>query len=210
MRVRREEGFALPLALSILAIAGLLVLAAIGFATHNTNRSIRDLRATRALSAADAGVEAAIYRMNKAIIASQVQGVLGVPAGVLAQTKCLDLSVGEIEVTEPLAGGWCAPTTGFEEIDGPGTGGGGWVPAKFSYSVSLGANIGTAPDDPNASLIERKVVAIGTVDDVAKRVLATVHLRLNPSGNLLRVFEQVGYRQCASAVPSGSNPAAGC
>ncbi|MDQ3572921.1 MAG: hypothetical protein M3383_08695 [Actinomycetota bacterium] len=209
MRLRREEGFALPLALSILAIVGLLVLAAIGFATHNTDRSVRDLRAMRALSAADAGVEAAIYRMNKAIITSQVQGVLGAPPAVLAEAKCLNVSVGEVQVTEPLASGWCA-ATGLEEVDGAGTGGGGWVPARFSYSVSLGANIGTAPDDPTANLIERKVVAIGEVDDVSKRVLATVHLRLNPSGNLLRVFEQVGYKQCASAVPSTGDPGAGC
>jgi type II secretory pathway pseudopilin PulG len=209
-RLRDQSGFALPLALSILALIGLLTAAAIGFATHNTDRAIRDLRATRALAAADAGVDAALYRMNKAIVASEIEGLLGLPAAVLAETKCLDISVGQIEVTEPLGTGWCPASSGTEEVDGPSGAGEIWSPASFSYTASTGVNIGVATDDPDAELIERKIVSTGTVDNVSKRVLATAHLRLGSSGNLLAVFEQVGYRQCTPEVPDPGDPASGC
>lgn len=205
MSVRREDGFALPLAMSMMAIVAMLAAAAIGFATHNTDRATRDRNASRALGATDAGVDAALYRMNKALIASQVQGVLGLPSAILAETKCLSLELGDLTVVDPIAG-WCPVTTNAEEVDGAATAGQSWRAAGFTYSVSTGVNIGSS----SAPLIERRVVAVGTVGDVSKRVLATAHAELSSTGNLLQVFEQVGYKQCTSVAPTSGDPSAGC
>jgi Tfp pilus assembly protein PilX len=206
-KIRHEEGFALPLALSMMVIVAMFAGVTISFATHNTDRAIRDSASARALGAADAGLDAAVYRMNKALIGSQAQGILPVATAALAETKCVSLSVGSLTVVDPTSG-WCpATTSSTEQVDGAAAAGEAWQPASFTYSVSTGVNIGSS----SAPLIQRKVVAIGTVDDVQKRVMATVHATLGSSGNLLTVFEQVGYKQCTSvAPPSSSDPAAGC
>lgn len=207
-RLRQEDGFALPLALSMMVIVAMLAGVTITFATHNTDRATRDGLATRAFGAADAGVDAALYRMNKALQASQVQGVLGFTTDVLAQAKCASLSVGDLTVVDPVSG-WCPEGTGSssEEVDGAATAGQSWRSAAFTYRVSTGINIGTT----TAPLIERRIVAIGTTGGVSKRVMATAHASLGSSGNLLKVFEQVGYKQCTTvAPPTSSDPAAGC
>ncbi len=196
----------LPLALSTMAIVAMLAGAAITFATHNTDRATRDSNASRALGAADAGVDAALYRMNKALVASQVQGTLGFPTALLAETKCLSIELGEFTVVDPVDG-WCPVGTNAEEVDGAAAAGQVWTPAQFVYSVSTGINIGTA----SAPLIQRTVVAVGSVGDVHKRVLATAHAELDSSGNLLQVFEQVGYKPCPPIPPPTSgDPSVGC
>ena len=207
MSVRREDGFALPLAMSMMVIVAMLAGVTISFATHNTDRATRDGLATRALGAADAGVDAALYRMNKALIASQVQGVLGVPTAVVAEAKCLSLELGDLTVVDPTSG-WCPTTSpaGSEEVDGATSAGETWRAAGYSYTVSSGVNIGSS----SAPLIERRVVSVGTAGDVTKRVIATAHAELGSTGNLLQVFEQVGYRECTSAPPTSGDPAAGC
>ena len=159
MSMRREDGFALPLAMSMMVIVAMLAGVTISFATHNTDRATRDGLATRALGAADAGVDAALYRMNKALIASQVQGVLGVPTAVVAETKCLSLELGDLTVVDPTSG-WCPTTSpaGSEEVDGAAGAGETWRAAGYSYTVSSGVNIGSS----SAPLIERRVVSVGT------------------------------------------------
>ena len=203
----REAGFALPLAMIILSIVALFVAAAIGLATHNTDRATRDALSARALAAADAGLDAAVYRMNKALVASQVQGVLGLPTAVIAESKCVTLTVNQFSVLEPV-NGWCAEsaTQNAEQVDGGADATQVWQPATFRYSTSIGVNVGTT----SAPLIQRRVVATGTAGDVQKRVMGTIHATLGSSGNLVKVFEQVGYEQCVSATPTGTDPSSGC
>lgn len=206
MSVRREDGFALPLALSMMVIVAMLAGVTITFATHNTDRATRDALASRAIGAADAGIDAALYRMNKALLGSQVQGVFGLPTATLAQSKCLSVELGDITVVDPIDG-WCPETTNAEQVDGAAAAGQRWRPAGYTYSVSTGINIGSA----SAPLIERRVVAVGTAGNVQKRVMATAHAELSSTGSLLEVFEQVGYKQCESAAPpAGSDLAANC
>ena len=202
-RLRNEAGFALPLALSILAIMAVLVAATVGFATHSTDRSIRDAQASRALAAADAGVDAAVYRMNKAILGGQIQGLLGVPAATVAELRCVTLAVGQLTIGN-ATNGWC-PQSGQETVDGPAANGGTWSAASFSYSFKTGIRIGTSPNQ----LIQRDVVSTGTAGDVTKRVLATVQLQLSGT-NPLSLFKQVGYRTCTPEPPNPSDPASGC
>lgn len=202
--LRDERGFALPLALSILAIMGVLVAATVGFATHNTDRSIRDAHSSRALAAADAGVDAAVYRMNKAIVGSQVQGLLGVPAATVAELRCVTISAGQLSIATG-SNGWC-PQAGAEVVDGPTATGGSWVPAQFSYAFSTGLRVGLSPNQ----LIQRRVVSTGTAGDVTKRVMATVQLQIDGSNNLLSLFRQVAYRVCTPEPTSPTDPASGC
>ena len=202
-RLRAENGFALPLALSILATTGVLLAATVGFAVHNTDRAIRDGKSSRALAAADAGVEAAVYRMNKAIIGGQVQGLLGVPAATVAELRCVSISAGQLTITTG-SNGWC-PQSGTETIDGPATAGASWSQSQFSYSFSTGIRIGTNPNE----LIQRRVISTGTSGGVTKRVMATVQLQLGGS-NLLSLFKQVAYRVCTPEPSDASDPASGC
>lgn len=206
---RAEDGFALPLAASILVLASLLVLAAVGFATHNTDRANRDRDAVRAGQAADAGIDAAVYRMNKALFASQAEGVLGLPAAALAETACIEVNVGQL-VTVGSSGGWCEASGADEQLDSGIEGGPGWQSAGYSYQVSTGVNVGTDPNDGAAYLVDREIVSVGTVDDVSKRVLARIRVRLGNGGNLLSPFEQVGYRTCPAQPSDPDDPASGC
>jgi Tfp pilus assembly protein PilX len=201
-----ESGFALPLALSILTIVSLFVAATIGFATHNTDRAQRDRDAARALAAADAGLDAAIYRMNKAVVASQVEGVLGLPMAALAEVGCVDIDINLALIqVDDLGNGWCPESTSSEDYDGPAATE-TWTAANGTHQTSLGIDL----DLSAASLIERKVVSTGTVGDVTKRVMGTMHLTLGSGGNLLSLFEQVGYTQCTSVPPDPSDPESGC
>ena len=203
-----EDGFALPIAISILVLAGMLVLTAVTLATHNTDRANRDRAAVRAAQAADAGADAALYRLNKALTASQAEGVLGQPVAAVAETVCIEVNLGQI-ATLSADGGWCQVPGGSEQLDGPIEGETG-DPAAYAYWVSSGVNVGTDPGDASASLIERRIVSIGTVGDVTKRVLATARMRIGSGGNLLSPFEQIGYRVCPPEPSDASDPASGC
>ena len=94
-RLAEEDGFALAIAISILFLTSLLVLAAVALATHNTDRANRDRDAVRAGQAADAGVDAALYRLNKTLTASQAEGVLGLPVAAVAETACVAVNLGQ-------------------------------------------------------------------------------------------------------------------
>ena len=206
---RREDGFALPIAISILVIAGLLVLSTITLATHSTDRANRDRDAVRAGQAADAGVDAALYRLNKALTASQAPGVLGMPVSAVAETACIQVSAGSL-VNVSATGGWCNAAGASEQIDGGVPGGPVFSPAGYSYRVSTGTNIGADPSNATAHLVERRILSTGVVDGVSRRVLATVRAKIGNAGNLLSVFEQVGYRTCTAEPTDPSDPASGC
>lgn len=208
--LKGEAGFALPLALSILAIVGLFVAASIRFATHNTDRATRDRGTVRALAAADAGIDSAIYRMNKAITASPVEGLLPVAVGTLLETSCvtLDVNLGALAISAPITGtSWCQETTVEEAVDGPASADERWSTATVRYQVSTGVNVALSGDPP---LIERRIIATGRVADVTQRAMATVHASVGTNGNLLSLFKQVGYVECSVERPDPSDPASGC
>lgn len=207
--IRSEDGFALPVAISILVITGILVMTTITMAKHNTDRADRDRDSVRAAQAADAGVDAALYRLNKALTASQAQGVLGLTVAAVAETACIDVNAGQV-ASVTATGGWCNAAGGTEQLDGGVEGGTGWAPAGYSYRVSSGVNIGADPTNASAHLIDRRIVSTGLVDGVSKRVLATVRARIGNSGNLLTLFEQIGYRTCTAEPTNPSDPASGC
>src|SRR5918999_2547160 len=61
----KERGIAMPTAVSLLMVVSLLVAAGLATATQLSQSSNRDQDKKRALSAAEAGLQTAIYRLNQ-------------------------------------------------------------------------------------------------------------------------------------------------
>jgi hypothetical protein len=142
---RDEQGFALPAAIVMLFIIASVAAAVMTNAIAANSQSQRDRGVKRAVAAADAGLEAATYRINK-VTPSSVGCVV---RGVTSQL-----------VIEPLqADGWCRAQT--EDL------GGG---ASFSYRVHAAVQ---APVN-GQQLLQRKIVSTGTVNEVSRRVSAVV------------------------------------
>ena len=206
-RLRREEGFALPLALAVILLVGALGAVGIALATHNVERSSRDRLAVRALAAADAGLDVAGYRMNKALVASRIDGLI--PGGLVALTQetlgCLNLTVGSILEVELVGGGigGCAATDAEavdETIDGDGVG----EPASFRYWIKSAIDLGTGDN-----LVYREIVSVGEAGGVVRRVMGRYAVDLAPPATTL--FSRVSYVECTAVVPAaGANPSAGC
>jgi type II secretory pathway pseudopilin PulG len=147
--LRREEGIAMPTAASMLMVVSLIVAAGLASATQLSQSSNRDQDKKRALSAAEAGLQTAIYRLN------QIRNP-AVPGGM-----CL--------TTAPVAptGGEC-PASSTESL---GNG------ASFYYYVTprLGVS-GTCALMPGqvAAVRDRCVTAVGTADGVTRRLQVRV------------------------------------
>jgi Tfp pilus assembly protein PilX len=205
-RLRDERGIALPIALALLSIIALFTASALTFATHSTDRATRDRLVVRANAAADAGLDAALYRMNKALVASQVTGTFGLPVATLAEVKCLNLSVDLVVSTLDASNGWCQATPVEEDVDGAGSAGANWVEASFSYQVSTGVKVAIT----GGSQITREIVSTGYAGDIHDRVMLIVVARLNSSNGLTSVFEPLSYQPCSADPPVASDPSSGC
>lgn len=205
---RREQGMALPLVLSVIAILFALTAVAVVVATHGTDRSNRDRSSARALQAAEAGLDAAQWRLNKILASAPVTGLLGLPEDVIRQLGCVNLNVADgTIVVEPLDGpGWCEPAA-TEDVDEGLPDDGTGDPATFEYWVSSGIEVGSGV----GATIERRIVAVGRNGGVLRRVMGVVEgtLQVNAS-DPIAVFDRVSFVECSSVEPSQPNPAAGC
>ena len=203
-RPREQHGFAVPLAIGVIAIIAGFSAVAIALATHNVDRSSRDRSSARALAAADAGLDTAAYRMNKALVASRVDGL--VPGGLEALTTetlgCLEIGAGPLSL-ELVPLGECA-VSGSEPLDATVDDDGLGDPATYRYWIKTTVDLGTGD-----SLVERQIIAVGEVDGVVRRVLGTYRLDLAPPATAL--FSRAGYVECTATSPAaGADPAAGC
>jgi hypothetical protein len=204
MRLRSEHGFAVPLALAIIAIIAGFSAVAIALATHNVDRSSRDRNSVRALAAADAGLDTAAYRLNKTLVASRVDGL--VPGGLATLVEetagCLELGVGNTSV-ELVTMAECAATDA-ESVDATVDDDGLGQSATFRYWVKSEVDLGTGD-----SLVKRRIVSVGEVDGITRRVMGTY--RLDVAAPATALFTRESYAECTATVPSaGSDPAAGC
>lgn len=204
MRLRSEQGFAVPLALAVIAIIAGFSAVAIALATHNVDRSSRDRLSVRALAAADAGLDTAAFRMNKALAASRVDGLVpGAYEALVDETLgCLHLAVGTVAVAH-VAVDECASTdaeTIDQTVDDDGLG----QSASFRYWVKSEVDLGTGD-----SLVKRRIVSVGEVDGVVRRVMGTY--RLDVAAPATTLFSRESYAECTATVPgAGTDPAAGC
>lgn len=127
---------------------------AVGQATTALNGSSRDVRVKRALQAADAGLEAAVWRTNT------LSEAVNNPLGLL--TCAVRVSGGLVSFVAPGGVGgsqWC-PVSGPEEL---GNG------ESFSYRISALADLNL---DGLSSTLDRQIVATGTSGAVTRRVMA--------------------------------------
>ena len=144
-RLRDERGIAYPAALILLFVIASIAAALMTSALAANSQARRDLGVKRAVAAADAGIEAATYRINKLTPGSLTCVVRGAASEL---------------VIEPLQpDGWCRQQT--EDL------GGG---ASFSYRVKAAIQVPVN----GQQLLQRKIVSTGTVNGVGRRVSATV------------------------------------
>jgi type II secretory pathway pseudopilin PulG len=149
-RLGSENGIAMPTAASMLMVVSLLVAAGLATATQLSQSSNRDQDAKRALSAAEAGLQTAIYRLN------QIRNPAVPPNSCLTTTPVAALGTGECPAspTESLGNG-----------------------ASFYYYVTprLGVS-GSCALMPGqvAAVRDRCVTAVGTADGVTRRLQVRV------------------------------------
>jgi hypothetical protein len=139
-----ERAIAVPVALAILVLVWGLATLALREAVTSQTQSQRDRDVKRALQAANAGVETALYRMN-----------LLQPS----MLSCVTLSAGSLTVSALQADGWCAPQT--EDL-----GDGVSYTTRVSSAISLHVN--------GQALVERRVVSTGTASGVKRRILTRI------------------------------------
>ena len=153
-RLAGERAIALPSAAMMLMIIMLLAAAAGTAAIGATNQSNSDGGTKRAISAADAGLNTALYRLNK-LAPSSLSCVVTGPLHLLL---------------DPVLGtGWCPVVTsqtagGSTASEALGDGSG------YSYVMSAGENkiVGGQYQQ------ERKIVSTGTANGVQRRVMTKV------------------------------------
>ena len=146
-RLTDERGVALPVAIAVLfAVAGLATVAARAAIVSN-HQSFRDNNAKRAVQAANAGLQTAVYQTNLMQPGSN-------------QCVLKDMSTGALSNGAVQADGWCAPQT--EDL---GDGG--------SYAVQV-SRTGPGAMINGQNRVPRTVVATGTVNGVRRRATLAV------------------------------------
>jgi hypothetical protein len=180
-RLREEAGIALPAALGVLAVVGTLSTAtfAVSMRLNDTSTASRD--AKRALAAADAGLEAAMFRMNE--------------IGLQSESKCFTTeAVDPASGTDPETGGTPAAgeCAGIEEDLGNGSGYTYYVtPALDDTDVCAGLPVHTTDPEGEVTITQRCVTSIGEAGDERRRIQARVAsyigMQLFPVGGILAI-----------------------
>jgi hypothetical protein len=182
MRLLREQtGIALPAALGVLVVISLLTSSvfAVSLRLNDTSTASRD--AKRALSAADAGLEAAMFRMNR--------------LGFQSTSKCfttegIDPATGsDPETGGAPAAGECA---GFADDLGNGSSYTYYVtPALQEGDVCAGLPVHHADEEGVVTVTQRCVTSVGEANGERRRVQARVAsyigAQLFPVGGILAI-----------------------
>jgi hypothetical protein len=221
-RLRREDGFAIPIAIWMLTLGLLFGGLAMSQALLGFQRSNESWNTTRAHAAAEAAARMAIYRVN----------TLGLNGGSVTHlTSTLDWTQCAVQTTasDPVAvatigvgKSWCDPV----QID---LGGGATATFQLSSIVNCNAEMGWNPLPTVLSIgtiqdcLKRKIVAIGTAGGVTRRIYEEARATASASvvGSLgINLISNVTLqpaklspgtlRECAPAGATASNPAAGC
>jgi hypothetical protein len=144
--LRREDGIVVPVTVIVLALALVLVGVAAMGANFSNNSSNRDRLAKRAQQAADAGLAAALDRMNR----------LDVTHGVnrAAVVQCVGAAGGTLNLSPGTSGAWCPAVSenlGNDE--------------SYSYRVKPVAQAS------GSTTVTYAVVSTGTASGVTRRAM---------------------------------------
>jgi hypothetical protein len=147
--LRSEDGVAMIVALGILSVMLVLTATVLSSSTILGSTTTKETSAKRAFEAAEAGLQATVYRLNMLAPAAD---------------KCIGGS--SVTVQSP-SGSACAP---YSESLGNGATYTAWTTAALSTGGSCaGTQVGTS-----SSIAERCVTAAATVDGVTRRVQTRV------------------------------------
>jgi Tfp pilus assembly protein PilX len=140
-RLHGEDGIALPVVMGVMSVLLLLIVVAASDAGKANDSANDDRRSTRALQAADSGIEAAVYALNTLDVTNQP-----------VASKCAGVNAsGQILRQAYAAGGtWCPPVNGTL-ADG----------TTYRYWVSSEVTVGSG--------IARTIVAEGTDRGTVRR-----------------------------------------
>ena len=147
--LRRQDGVAMIVAIGVMSVLLLLTATVIGASTMLGTSTSRETLNKRAFEAAEAGLQATIYRLN--MLAP-------------AHNMCIG---GAAETVQAPSGAACSP---YSEDLGNGATFQSWTTPELSVGGSCaGSQVGTS-----SSIAERCVTSAGTVDGVTRRVQARV------------------------------------
>jgi len=199
-KLRREDGFALPTTVILLAIVLLVAGVTTVVAIASLSDARRDRSSTQAFEAADAGIDTVHWHMNRHLTSSDVQELFGYADGVLQTAGCLsvegDLVVGEV-LSANTESGFCAEIS----LDGFATEDPVLCSTQLRFDLA-----GPLPD----GLITRDIVCSATSGNATRRIRARVGLQVT-SGSPATLWVRQGWVECSSEPPSGSTlPTAGC
>jgi Tfp pilus assembly protein PilX len=196
--IRREDGLATVAVLGVVLALLLVGAAALDLSQRRTASSARERDAVRAAAAADAAMDVAGLRMNRALVSTGVADLASLPADAVRRLGCLavvaDRSVPGATLTADIRLGsadWC-PVSEWEDL-GDGT--------QFRYTV--GTQLEVTPE-----LVVRRVLAEGRSGRVVRRVLATYELDVDLDVPT-RLFERSRFVVC-TAAPDAARADAGC
>lgn len=182
-RLTDQRGVALPVAMAVLfAVAGLATVAARSAIVSN-NQSFRDNNAKRAVQAAGAGLQTAVYQLN-----------LLQPSN----TQCVHKAAATGALTNGAlqADNWCVAQT--EDL-GDG--------ATYSFQVSAPTQ---TTSSTGLSVDQRKIVSLGTANGVRRRAVVTINAGrgapIFPPGYTVAVRESINMKNNANITGHlGSN-----
>jgi hypothetical protein len=160
---KSQEGVALPVAAGMLMVISILAVGFFTMASRVNTTSVADRSSKRALAAAEAGLQTAVYRLNLLNQSSQVNAA-----------NCLTTT-------------WVAPTAGECPGHNESIGNG----AQYTYFVTPATAAGSAgcvtlPAVPTSPL-DRCITSVGLVNGVRRRVQTRV-----VSQPTIPAFNQVG------------------
>jgi hypothetical protein len=150
---RSQDGVALPVASGMLLVISLLVVGFFTVSLRVNDTSVEDRSSKRALAAAEAGLQMAVYRLN------QLNGT--------------DESIREVScLTGTTTPAWVAPTAGECPAVTESLGNG----AQYTYHVTHEGGAAGCVEHPDipATGDDRCITSIGTVNGVNRRVQARV------------------------------------
>jgi Tfp pilus assembly protein PilX len=163
-RLRREEsGIAIVVVMGVILVAGMLAAAAISASTNLVRSSVKDTRNTRALAAANAGIEIAVYRMQKMQPSAEkcltTDGIVSWNSATGANPRCPATASGSLgnDATYKF---WISPA--FDTAASPFD-----VAATKAQLTTLQNACGQTGTPASG---ERCVTAMGTVGGVSRRV----------------------------------------
>lgn len=182
MRLLRDQsGIALPVALGVLAVVGVLSASVFAVSLRLSDTSTASRDAKRALAAADAGFEAAVFRMNE--------------LGLQSTTKCFTTeAVSPGTGIDPVTG--AAPAAGecpgVREDLGNGSRYTYYVtPALNDNDVCAGLPVNYTDQQGKVTVTQRCVTSIGQSNGETRRVQARVAsyigAQLFPVGGILAI-----------------------